>query len=78
MASLDPSKATFSIKKVKGKSKSGNDYTAYQISVGLYKTPLLFPDDVSQAYLDAVIAGTAHSDFKRGSKDDEPLDDLDD
>lgn len=80
MSMIPPSKATLGLRKVTGKSKSsGNPYEGYQFTCGSYKSPLIFPqDDIVKDYLDTFIGEDAHSDFKRGSKDDEPLDDLDD
>lgn len=46
--------------------KTGKDFVAYQFSIGRYKSPLLFPSDVEQYYIDHMIEKTAHSDFQAG------------
>lgn len=53
------------IKKVKGTSKkTGREFTAYQFSIGLFKSPLLFPTEIERQYIDAYVKKEAHEDFK--------------
>ncbi|MBO7736100.1 MAG: hypothetical protein J6S67_26250 [Methanobrevibacter sp.] len=68
----------FSIKKITAKSKKGNEYTAYQAVIGLYKSPLFFPSPVEADYLDRFLAQRERSIFKKGREGDGSLDDLDD
>lgn len=70
--------AKITLEKVSGTSKKGKQYTAYRFKAGLYQSPLFFPDPVNEAYLQKFISDSAHEEFKNGTKDDEPLDDLDD
>lgn len=80
MSMISPKKATLGLKKIRGKSKNtGKEYEGYQFTCGSYKSPLIFPqDDIVRNYLDEFIGEDARSNFKSGSSDDEPLDDLDD
>lgn len=80
MSMIPAKKATLGLKKIRGKSKNtGKPYEGYQFSCGSYKSPLIFPqDDIVRDYLDTFIGEDAHSDFKRGSAEDESLEDLDD
>lgn len=55
------------IKKLTLKSKkTGQDFVAYQFSIGKYKSPLLFPSEVEQFYIDSMIKKSAHTDFQEG------------
>lgn len=48
-----------------GKSKkSGNDYTAYRVCIGRYKSPLFFPSEIETLYIKSLIQKRAHEDFK--------------
>lgn len=67
---ISTKKATLGVKKIRGKNKQGKEYEAYQFSCGLYKTPLLFPDEVAKAYLDDFIEQDAHSDFQGDDLDE--------
>lgn len=67
---ISTKKATLGIKKIRGKNKQGKEYEAYQFTCGIYKSPLIFPDDVAKAYLDDFIGEDAHADFKGDDLDD--------
>lgn len=75
--SISTKNVVFSINKRRGKNKQGNEYIAYTIRVGEYVTPMLFPTELEQHYLDDVIKDMNHMDFKNGKDTEEPLD-LDD
>ena len=63
------------IKKIKGVSKkTGNEFTAYQFSIGKYKSPLLFPTEIERDYIDNYVKNSAHDDFQKsvyGAEEDE-------
>lgn len=53
------------LKQVNGKSKkTGKTWTAYQIVIGKFKSPLFFPSEIELDYIKSHLRKSAHSAFQ--------------
>ncbi|MBR0488321.1 hypothetical protein IJJ39_01440 [Candidatus Saccharibacteria bacterium] len=62
------------VKIVRGQSKKGNQWEALQISVGEYKSPLIFPTKIEMMYIKDYMRDKAHKDFKGDDLDADEAD----
>lgn len=59
------------LEEIKGTSKkTGDPYTAYRVSIGLYKTPIFFPSEIELQYIKTYIQKQAHNEFKEELEND--------
>lgn len=59
------------LEQVKGKSrKTGKEYTAYRVCIGVYKTPLFFPSEVELLYIKKQIEDSERNAFQEEFEDD--------
>lgn len=59
------------LKQVQGKSKkTGKSYTAYQIVIGKFKSPLFFPSEIEIEYIQRHLRKSAHTEFQEQFDDD--------